>query len=194
MDHDKRRQRDEQDERDAYGELSSSEQTAIRFLLDCAASRRGFIPVRKGEWIAENRSSVWQFAVTLAAYECLSIVPRVAAHLADAKSWTGGVLNATIFFGEASAIAEFCISNGFLQTFAGFDFLFVRIFGGAARPLTPSLFAAAVLHPNVHFAAMDSDELEKAVWARQSEWGVRDPVWFPNHPIPPLVPIPRWCP
>ena len=51
MDDDKRRERDEQD---AYGELDVSEQTAIRFLLDCAIPRMGFEPVRYDGWLADG--------------------------------------------------------------------------------------------------------------------------------------------
>src|SRR5271166_871519 len=34
----------------------------------------------------------------------------------------------------------------------------------------------------------DAAELETALWAHQEGWGTQDPVWFPNHPIPPLKP------
>jgi hypothetical protein len=181
----------EADEREVYNALDASKQKAIRFLLDCAASPQPlFQPVRFHEWLAER--GMQSQGVTLAAYNELGIVRDLAAKLATKENWTDAGRNADVFFGGAVKIAIFCRRNEFIRTFAAFDFLFVRLFGGAVRPLTPSLFAAALLHPDVFVEETDARELESAMMARLTGWGTHEPVWFPNHPIPPFEPIPPY--
>ncbi len=91
-----------------------------------------------------------------------------------------------MFFGEAVSIAVFCLRNNLIQTFAGFDFLFIRLFGGAVRPLNPSLFAAALFHPDLAFSEEDmARELNNAMIEHLAGWDTQEPVWFPNLEKPP---------
>jgi hypothetical protein len=157
----------EVDEREAFDALEVPEQQAIRFLLDCAVLRPGlpgFQLELLGAWQAENQ---YRFGLTrtLAAYDRFGIVPDLAGKLANKEPWG----NAEAFFGGAVTIAVFCRMNSFIRTFAAFDLLFLRLFGGEVRLLTPALFAAAFLHPDVSVDARDTQELEQATMARLTQ-------------------------
>ncbi len=180
------RQDQEQEEREAFQELDSAEQEALCFLLDCAATPLNCQPIRLTTWRAKKGLSN-----VLAAHERMGVVPTLKEKASKPDNWTDCGLNADVFLGEAVSIATYCIANGHLTTFAAADFLFVRLFGGAARPLVPSIFSAALLHPSVAIdAATAAVELQNALWAGQAGPGRAEPVWFPNHPLPPCEPIP----
>jgi hypothetical protein len=166
---------DQEDEREAFEALEVSEQKAIRFLLDCAVLRPdlpGF-----GEWLAEN-GRLFGHARTLAAFDRLGMIPDLAIKLTNKELWG----NPEAFFGGAVTVAVFCRQNDFIRTFAAFDFLFVRLLGGAVRPLTPSLFAATLLHPDCLVHEQDAQEFEQAMMNRLREWDKHEPVWSPNEP------------
>ena len=168
---------DERDERNDFDQLDGSEQNAIRLLLDCAGPSPNRNSRYVDEWVAGNRGDL---TMAWAAEGVLAIVPRLAEQLAHKENWTDCGLNGDRFYGVAVRIATFCLMNSLIRTYHAFDFLFVRLFGGAARPLNPSLFVAGLLHPCIAMDAFDLDEIEKAKRARAAEWGTHDPVWFPN--------------
>jgi hypothetical protein len=169
----------EEEERAEYEALPSREQLAIWFLLDCAASRPDFEPVRFAYWMAKWKTHPLLQGVTLAAYDALSGAGSLAL-----KCGTDVWGEAEEFFGEAAKIGSFVIRNGYIRSFEAFDFLFVRLFGGKVRSLTPSLFAASLLHPDVLMKDGDDEQLWAALMARSNRPSDYEPMWFPNRPLP----------
>ncbi len=170
---------DEREERDAFDEFSEAEKEAIRLLLECADPSQKSKSRYIQEWFSAHEA-LWNDPLPLAAMDVLGIVPSLAEQLAHKENWTDAGLIGDIFYGQAVRIASFCLRNNLIRTYAAFDFLFVRLFGGLARPLNPSLFVSALFHPDVGIEAFDPDEIGKAKWARKSGSGTHEPVWFPN--------------
>ena len=169
---------EEENEKEDFDSLELSEQKAIRFLLECTRYNQSKTN------IISNWKDSFEASIVFAATDRLMIVPDLRDKLANKEGWTHAMLNVDIFYGKALHIAKFCHCNDLIHTFRAFDFLFVRLFGGAARPLTPSLFAACLLHPGRSFSYKDEQELGKAVWL-QSVAGPEgrdtdDPVWYPT--------------
>ena len=129
--------------------------------------------------------SVWQVGETLAAYAVFGGASRLREILYSPDRWG----KREEFFGAAVRIAIGCLNLGDIGTYAAFEFIIVRIFGGKARPLAPALFAAAALHPEVESTLIHAHELEKAIFERRSGYGEHEPQWFPNHPLPAFVEV-----
>lgn len=172
---------EELDEREVFSDLALPERCAICLLLDCAKPPTDGESSHIHRWLVDSEAG-WGWSLIAAAEGLLRIVPRLADQLAHKEDWTDAGLNADVFYGKALHIAWFCRMNGLIRTFVAFDFLFVRLFGGAVRPLTPSLFAASLLHPLVSRDPNASEQLEKAVSARNADRGTNPAVWFPREP------------
>jgi hypothetical protein len=75
----------------------------------------------------------------------------------------------------------FSMQFGRCSTEASFRFLFERMFGGSIRPFIPSIFAACALHPSVR--GVRSDEIDLAIFERDSGWGTHDCLFRPRWPL-----------
>lgn len=172
-------------EKEAFASIEPSEQKAILFRLACVEYNHNNTATTYPKWEA---SSAWEQNLEWSAMDQLGLVPHLRDKLIHKENWTDAGLNADVFYARALHIAQFCRRNNLIRTFAAFDFLFVRLFGGAARPLTPSLFAASLLHPEFLFSRKDERELNEAVrehaFAALGSRSADDPVWFPNHEEP----------
>ncbi len=182
---------DATEEQDTFNTLDASEQRAIRVLLELASLPLDRTRPEGSETLLNEQNKV-DHTLQISAEGLLKIVPNLVEKLKNKTHWTDAGLNADVFFGAAMRIATFCRRNSLIRTFAGFDFLFVRMFGGEVRPLTPSLFAAAFLHPEFDQASTDAKELKSAFNAAQNKWGTHEPVWWPiNHSQGPEIPLPE---
>lgn len=156
-----------------FQSLSTKEQKAIIMILDAASV----------DW--ENRIGIdkdikWRphypMPILLAVWSKLAITKDTKYRLENMEEYG----NEDLFYGQAINIGEFCIRNGFIQTFIGFDFLYMRLFGKLAKPYIPSLFLACISHPSVGVSNISRSEIENALIDSETRYGSLEANYWPD--------------
>lgn len=161
------------DERELYESLPMADRKWICFMLDIG----GITPGETEEWraVVSNWSREYDFSTVSSA---IGVIQK-ARSLWLIQEPDPAYNFDTWRYPPLVLAGVFSLQFGRCSTEASFRFLFERLFGGSIRPLIPSVFAASALHPASQ--AVKIEEIDFALFERDSGWGTHDcvfrPVW-----------------
>jgi hypothetical protein len=155
-----------------FGTFHKKTQRYIRQSLDVAYKRGD--PVATWGRTEEERHNI-----RMQIHNYALLLNRIKIRLDRASGVSIGHIEHVI--GPLIGVATYDLSNGCLNGFGPFRFLYERLFGAEVRPWLPSVYMAAAGMPLLH--ANDRKNLLHAISERAAcgdAWSSRDPMFIPE--------------